>query len=142
MPMKMSKITAVVVALLVLVSNAGVAMTVHYCGGKIASVSSGFSDKETCSTAEAVAEKGCCAKKAETNHKKCCSDKKLNLKGKALDVIVKASENGFTPFVLPVFEPVKFTCVSAVKTQQLPSYYCDANAPPLFKLYHQYIFYA
>jgi hypothetical protein len=138
--MKMSKITAIVVALLVLVSNAGVAMTVHYCGGKIASVSSGFSDKETCAEPKAVAEKGCCAK--ETSHKKCCSDKKLNLKGKALDVVVKASENGFTPFVLPVFEPVDFTYVAAVKTQQLPSYYCDANAPPLFKLYHQYIFYA
>lgn len=140
--MKMSKITAIVVALLVLVSNSGVAMTVHYCGGKIASVSSGFSDKETCSGPKAVVEKGCCAKTAETNHKKCCSDKKLNLKGKALDVIVKASEKGFIPFVLPVFEPVNFTYVASVKAQQLPSYYCDANAPPLFKLYHQYIFYA
>lgn len=138
----MSKITAVVVALLVLVSNAGVAMTVHYCGGKIASVSSGFSDEETCSASETVEEKGCCAKKAETNHKKCCSDKKLNLKGKALDVIVKASENGFTPFVLPVFTTVDFAHIAAVTTKQLPAYYCDAHAPPLFKLYQQYIFYA
>jgi len=141
--MNFKKGIALFVAFLMLVSNAGFAMTVHYCGGKISSISSGFGNKETCEMPEVTAEKACCAKKIETNHKKCCSDKTVNLKGKAIDVIVKmASIDYAAPFVLPVHKPVTFDYAPAIRTEKLPSYYCDAHAPPLFKLYQQYIFYA
>jgi len=92
---------------------------------------------------KAEPEKSCCAKKIETGHKKCCTDKTINLKGKAIDVIVKmASVDYAVPFVLPVDKPIVFGETTPGQARNLPTYYCDAHAPPLFKLYHQYIFYA
>jgi hypothetical protein len=141
--MKFKKGIALAVAFLMLVSNAGFAMTVHYCEGKISSISSGFDNKETCGMPKAAAEKACCAKKIATSHKKCCSDKTVNLKGKAIDIIAKAQTSDFTaPFLVPVFNTAIITFLPIAETATIPAYYCDANAPPLFKLYHQYILYA
>jgi hypothetical protein len=141
--MKVKKGIALLVAFLMLVSNTGFAMTVHYCGGKISSISSGISNKETCEMPKAEAEKACCTKKIEVSHKKCCSDKTVNVKGKAIDIIVKmASADYAIPFVMPVQKPLVFDYAPSVAFQKTPLYYCDAHAPPLFKLYQQYIFYA
>lgn len=141
--MNFKKPIALIVAFLMLVSNTGFAMTVHYCGGKISSISSGFGNEETCEIPEATPEKSCCAKKIEVNHKKCCSDKTVNLKGKAIDVIVKmASFEHAAPFVMPVHKPVVFGYEPTAKAEKITSYYCDAHAPPLFKLYRQFLLYA
>lgn len=141
--MKFKKSLALLVAFLMLVSNSGFAMTVHYCGGKVSSISSGFGNNETCEMPVADAEKSCCAKKVETNHKKCCSDKTVNLKGKAIDIISKAPTSEFTaPFIAPDFAPAAFRLISIDKTTSTAAYDCDANAPPLFKLYQQYVLYA
>ena len=43
---------SLLIALLVLVSNSGLAFNVHYCEGKIASISSVFSDEEVCGTSD------------------------------------------------------------------------------------------
>jgi hypothetical protein len=141
--MNLKKGTALIVAFLMLVSNAGFAMTVHYCGGKISSISSGFSSNESCEIPEIKIEKACCAKKIEISHKKCCSDKVVHFKGNAIDSIVKAfSSEMTTPFVVPAFRPVIFGAAPDVAVKKLPAYHCDAHAPPLFKLYSQYILYA
>ena len=141
--MKFKKSIALLVAFLMLVSNAGFAMTVHYCGGKISSISSGFGNNKTCKKPQPEAEKTCCARKVSAHHKKCCSEKTVNRKAKAIDVIVKmASVNYTLPFVLPANKPVAFADVVWLDAENSPTYYCDAHAPPLFKLYKQYIFYA
>jgi len=148
--MSFKKGIALLVAFLMLVSNTGFAMTVHYCGGKISSISSGTRSVESCEMPELEAEKACCAKKAETDkptieigHKKCCTDKTVNLKGKAIDTILKmASVDYTTPFLMPEQKPVFFGLLESVTVNKIPSYDCDAHAPPLFKLYHQFIFYA
>jgi len=128
-------------AFLLLVSNAGLAFNVHYCGGKIASVSSVFQGGKVCEM-EIPVEKACCAKKIVETKKKCCSDKIVGFK-KSNDVVIKAfSFEIAAPFVIPVLKPLIFTAVSFSQKQQNTTYYCDAHAPPLFKLYSQYIFYA
>ena len=100
---------------------------------------------------KAELEKSCCAKKADSKttelakkkHQKCCSDKTVNLKGKAIDIIVKAPTSDFmVPFVVPVFNTYAYHFVPTAETNTTFTYYCDANAPPLFKLYSQYILYA
>ena len=40
------------------------------------------------------------------------------------------------------YKPIAFLSVPNFKNNQVISYYADANAPPLFKLYNQYIFYS
>lgn len=69
---------SIFIAFFVLVSNSGLAFNVHFCEGKIASVTSVFSDTEVCKI-PVKEEKICCAK-AEPTHEKCCSDKEVNLK--------------------------------------------------------------
>ena len=43
--------------------------------------------------------------------------------------------------VIHSWNPLPIRNVPLVKTAQNLHYYCDSNAPPLFKLYSQFIFY-
>jgi hypothetical protein len=128
-------------ALLILVSNSGLAFSVHYCEGKIASISSVFSKEEVCDMAVMV-EKTCCAKPVIT-HKDCCSDKKINLKNKTEKIIIKTISLDFEP---AYFSDFKYQTFVALETQNSSNdnvaFYCEFNAPPLYKLYCQYTFYA
>lgn len=143
--MNFKKCTSFILALLVLVSNIGLAFNVHYCYGKIAAVSSVFSTEEVCNTEKEVEEaKACCTKKNETDHKKCCTDKLVNLPDKPDDSVIKTFSFNFEmPFVVIECKPVFFITVDAQQKQKAISFYrSEAHAPPLFKLYSQYIFYA
>ena len=102
----------------------------------------GAIDVERAGMPVAPAEKACCAEAAK-DHKSCCKDKTVDLQDKSDDVLVKIFS--VSPGVLvplqqwtPVQNP---TAVPTVK-EQVTSYYCDVHAPPLFKLYSQYTFYA
>ncbi len=44
--------------------------------------------------------------------------------------------------VIQDFKTLGFLSVPNFKSKEVISYYADANAPPLYQLYHQYIFYA
>ena len=45
-------------------------------------------------------------------------------------------------FLVDEWNPIIFSKVSKFEGDRIACYYCDANAPPLFKLYHQFLFYA
>lgn len=133
---------SIVTALLILVSNSGLAFNVHYCEGKIASVSSVFSQEEVCEM-PVVEEQTCCAKKLETSHKKCCSDKKVDLKNKTEKIIIKTISLDFEPAFYSDYKNQIFTVADTQYfANECPAFYCDSNAPPLYKLYCQYTFYA
>jgi hypothetical protein len=138
--MNLKKHISILTALLILVSNSGLAFTVHYCEGKIASVSSVFTQEEVCD-APIIVEKTCCAK-PETTHKKCCSDKKISLKNKTEKIIIKIisldfESAFFSEYNIPAFAAVQI----APSSNDNAAFYCDSNAPPLYKLYCQYTFY-
>jgi hypothetical protein len=133
--MKIKKHISVLLAILILVSNIGVAFNVHYCGDKIASVSL-KSDFQTTST-----EENCCGvfkKKAS-----CCKDKVVHFQKKSENTTLSpiCILSDFTLFI-EEWKPFLFSKKVHFKSQSSNSYYCDAHAPPLFKLYHQFIFYA
>ncbi|WP_284651466.1 HYC_CC_PP family protein [Flavobacterium terrisoli] len=139
--MNFKKHISILTALLILVSNSGLAFTVHYCEGKIASVSSVFSQEEVCDE-PVVVEKTCCAK-PETTHKKCCSDKKINLKNKTEKIIIKTISLDFEPAFFSEYSSHTSAAVQTAKiSNENAAFYCDSNAPPLYKLYCQYTFYA
>lgn len=130
-------------ALLVLVSNTGLAFNVHYCGDKIAAVSSVYYAGKVCEMEKPVVEKPCCAKKIAEQHKKCCKDKVVNLKEKTDGGIFKTfSLQINTPFIIQLWKPITFEPVVITDKVTVTRHYCEANSPPLFKLYSQYIFYA
>lgn len=139
--MNFKKHISLLTALLILVSNSGMAFTVHFCQGKIASVSSVFADEEVCDM-PVVVEKDCCAK-VETTHKECCSDKKVDLKNKTEKIIIKTISLDFEPAYFSEYKNLVFVVAEApIKVDEKPAFYCDSHAPPLYQLYCQYTFYA
>ncbi len=141
--MKFKKHISLLLAFFLLVSNVGFAVDVHYCGGKIASIKPVY-----WKTAESinVAEESCCPPKVSSSIEKkdsCCKDKVLNFQKKSENATVKSIsfQPNFT-FLFEEWNPVVFSENTNFENSRIISYYCDANAPPLFKLYHQYIFYA
>ncbi|MFB9078505.1 hypothetical protein ACFFLS_15605 [Flavobacterium procerum] len=132
--MKFKKCTVLLLAFLLLVSNIGFAIDVHYCGGKIASVSLN-------TTVKAEPEKKCCGSKEKKNS--CCKDKLVKIEKKSDDATLKFFFFQFEfPAVIQDYKPFVFAAVSNFKNKEVISYYSDANAPPLFKLYNQYLFYS
>jgi hypothetical protein len=121
----------------------GFAVDVHYCEGEIASIKPVY-----WKTAEPIntIEKECCPPKSLINIKKnesCCKDKLVHFQKKLENATIKSQS--FQPYFNFLFErnnSLTFSNISILEDKCITSFYCDANAPPLFKLYHQYIFYA
>jgi hypothetical protein len=131
---------SILIAFLVLISSSGLAFNVHFCEGKIASVSSVFTKDDVCEIP--VRQDEACCSKVETSHKKCCSDKEVSLKDKAEKVLVKISLDYNVLFVFTELSPMYFGWYSQIASFGNLSYYCDANAPPFYQLYCQYTYYA
>ena len=133
--MNIKKCTSLFIAFLLLVSNVGLAFNVHYCGGEIASVSVNR-------IAPQQIGKSCCAVKVEKEDS-CCKDKVVNFQKKSDNTILKVFSFA-SPYYFLIKESqiVFFSSKKNLKQTSVASYFCEANAPPLFKLYSQYIFYA
>lgn len=141
--MNLRKSTSLILAFFLLVSNMGFAFNVHFCGGEISSISASYKVDGACKMPKkATSEKKCCAEKAKED-KKCCSDKKVDLKKKSEEVVFKTfSFQAELPFIVNDWKPIVFENQPLSVKQNTIDYCCDANAPPLFKLYSQFIFYA
>lgn len=148
--MQFKKNIILVLAFFILISNSGLAFNVHYCGEKIAAISSVFSNDEVCdvnnsndASKEPInKDESCCAKK-EVTHKKCCSDKELNLKDTSEKFSFKTISFDLDLFVYSITtRSVFFSLDETSVTSNAIAYYCDANAPPLYQLYCQYTLYA
>ena len=131
--MQIKKPLCIFLAFFILVSNIGYALNVHYCDNQIASVS--FN-----TVSPSNLEEDCCGAVAKTSH--CCKDRIVVLQQKSDQALIKSIS--FEAHNM-VFEQEWFAVLS---TAEIPSqksnvvaYYCNSNAPPLFKLYSQYIFY-
>jgi hypothetical protein len=138
--MVFKKHISLLLAFFLLVSNSGLAFNVHFCGEKIAAISSVFSNEEVC-VMPVKAEKSCCAKEKET--KKCCSDKKVNLESKAEKSIIKSVTFDFySVFITNDWKPIVFSETLSICCPQNKDYYCDSHSPPLYDLYCQFTLYA
>jgi hypothetical protein len=126
---------SILLTTLLLVSNLGLAFNVHYCDNEIASI--------TINSAPISKEKvdECCG--IVEKDSKCCNDKVIKAEIKSDQIIVKSLS--FDADFLSVaydWKPVVFVSKINFKQRDNLTYYCDANAPPLYLLYSQYTFYA
>lgn len=124
-----------------LFSNLGLAVNIHYCGNAIEKIELGYASSINC--AAETHEKSCCKEKNETSKKDCCKDQ--TIKQKTDEVVVKVFQSQqFTDFVAPAvykFQPVVLTEINLPK--KIDVTFCfESNAPPLYKLYSQYLLYA
>lgn len=132
--MKSNKRISLFLALLFLVSNVGLAINVHYCNNVIASISLKTSIKENNSCSS------CCEKVEIKSH--CCKDKVFSLEKKIDNEIEKTASFQLDYFFIPCLnQSISFLFLSNFISNKSISYSCDANAPPFYKLYNQYIFY-
>ncbi len=141
--MKFKKHISLFLAFFLLVSNVGFDIDVHYCGGEIASVKPSFwKSFESQNTVE----ESCCIQETSTileENGSCCKDKVVRFQEKFENVTVNSiSFQSDFNFLLEDWHPIVYSEFQNFEINKITSFYCDTNAPPLFKLYHQYIFYA
>jgi len=133
--MILKKQICILLTFLLLFSNLGLAFNVHYCDDKIESVSlSTFSSSSE-------TEDSCCG--VVEKNSKCCNDKIIKAEIKSELILVK-SVSFDAEFIqdYKYWKPLFFSDIFNFKTRDILTYYCDANAPPLYLLYSQYTFYA
>lgn len=141
--MKFNKHISILLTFLILASNMGFAFNVHYCHGEVSSVSFAYKIEEPCNDHHEQEAKSCCAA-AGDSHKKCCKNDLVKLQDDSQDnIIVKSLQLDLSAFyAVEEWKPVMVSAEAPLFLTATPSFYCEAHAPPLFKLYCQYIFYA
>lgn len=139
--MQFKKHISILLIFFLLVSNSGMALTAHFCEGKLAAISAAFKNEEICVVPKKPIEKGCCSKPNQT-HKKCCSDKKITLKSDTEKSTVKTVV--FDLDTIFYQKPVRWNAFVAIPnsiSSKITHFCGDANAPPLYLLYSQFTFY-
>lgn len=125
---------SILLTVFLLISNLGLAFNVHYCGDKIDSVS-----LNTISNSSKTID-DCCG--IVEKDSKCCNDKIIKAENKSDQINVKSLTFDIN-FLATIsdWKPTVFNSKINFKQRENSTYYCDANAPPLYLLYSQYTFY-
>ncbi len=138
--MKYKKYFLFLMSFLIVLSSLGISFNVHFCEGKIAAISSEFSQPKKCEMLAKVDEKKCCKKKIAA--KKCCSDKKVSFKSKTEKITYKTSFTFDSYLVLNEINYVFETPFVSIQNNKKDYYSFESNAPPLYKLFCKLTFYA
>ena len=126
---------SILLTALLLVSNLGLAINVHYCADEIESITINVAPD----SGKVVDE--CCGIVEEEPG--CCNDKIIKAEIKSDQIIVDSfSFDTALHSVVYDWKPKVFISKNHFKQKDNSTYYCDANAPPLYLLYSQYTFYA
>lgn len=132
--MGFQKLTSLFLAFFLFVSNIGLAMNVHYCGDEIASISLNSPSNSN------NVEEGCCGIFEKLSL--CCTDKVVYLEKKTdLATAFTFQIDAFCNFSQKEWQPIISFLTSINEGSCNSKYAFQSNAPPLFKLYSQYIFY-
>lgn len=141
--MQFKRYIGTLLSALILFSNIGLALNVHYCHGNVSSVSLSYNQKDACAE-KAEAKKGACCAAANESHKSCCKNSIVKLQDKTDTAITKSLQLDLAAFyATDVYTPLTVFYANAPVTKKgNPSFYALSNAPPLYKLYCQYVLYA
>lgn len=141
--MYFKKQIAFLLAAFLLFSNVGLAVNMHYCQGKIETVTLSYHFASSPKDHEQDSH-SCCKEKPQKEQKKknCCSDEIVKKAGD--QVIVKVLNFHVDAFVPSGYSSFFFnvTATEFIPKNTFTAFYIDKNAPPLFKLYQQFLLYA
>ena len=148
------KFINILLSALILFSNSGWAISFHYCQDSLSSVSleyitSSISEEDDDSCASMGS---CCASEddedeneTDTSHKKCCDNTAISSSISDSTSVVKALELQLQPFVVSslVFPTLEVVSIpQTVKKAITRDFFMQLNAPPLYELYCQRVFYS
>jgi hypothetical protein len=133
--MLMKKPLSLLLAFFMLLSQFGFAFQVHYCGDSIASV-----QLNALAVTQNVEDDCCGIVEKETS---CCNDKTIQLSKKSDTFIPIQHATTSAILVVSSHTTADWFCPSygSAITPTIPTYYWESHAPPLFKLYSQFIYY-
>ena len=124
---------SIFLAFFLLISNLGLAINVHYCGGKVADVTINRA------TNFIEIEKNCCGKLEKKS--KCCDTKLIKSQEKSDQLVLKTISN-LTEFVITdQWNFIVFSKEIMFHYNVVSAYSFNANAPPLYLLHSQHTFY-
>jgi len=136
--MQLRKSISVVLAFFLLVSSGGWSLNIHYCGGEIASITTFDNINSKCCDHHTET-KACCS--SEEEEEGCCSDDVLQVELEDTVINVFSIDFNYVA-ILPDFDD-SFISIEIEKSfLSHLHYYCESNAPPLYLLYSQLVFYA
>ena len=135
--MNFKKQTSILLSIFLLISHIGYTLTVHYCNNNVAAVSLNMSTIELCDKPTDA----CCA--AKTSKKSCCSNKIIKIDKNKDNFLSKVAPIQllfvvFNPFNI-TFNSIQHFVTTSIK---IIFFYRNSNAPPLYKLNCQLVFYA
>ncbi|MGG7034171.1 MAG: HYC_CC_PP family protein [Flavobacterium sp.] len=134
--MKFQKHISILLAIFLLVSNVGFAFNVHYCGDEVASVDTVYLQLDL----KAI-ENGCSGEKVE-KESNCCRNITFHFQEKSENTLTKSiSFDVDSHFLIVESNKIVVSQIVNSTKNSIASYHYEANVPPFFKLYHQYIFY-
>lgn len=134
--MPFRKSTSLLLAVIFLFSNLGLAFNLHYCHDELAFISIDYQFKEAC----VENQKSCCV--AVDSHASCCSNKIVEIEKKTDHTLVSGFQFDIACPVVAITHPFVFQFRERQVKTNLSQFYCDSNAPPFYKLYCQLVFYA
>lgn len=137
------KSISVLLASMLLFLNMGLGVIAHYCKGELAEISSFYSVAEdSCEMQADLSEKKSCYAKETLIPDSCCENEVISFEENQPKITEFVSFDLFSPAVLTSYAWQGFQ-IEAVSIQEKnkPEYAFESNAPPLYKLYTQYVFY-
>ena len=139
--MNLKKHLSIFLALFILLVNSSASLVLHYCNDQIAYVSLVYQNNKLIDSAS---ENSCCASDSiETEEEGCCSNEEINTENKIDYSILKDFQFDFSAVHFLIETPEFFAkTASFYSNKKNVDYYCNSNAPPIYKLYSQLIFYA
>ncbi|MFY7730234.1 MAG: HYC_CC_PP family protein [Flavobacterium sp.] len=142
--MKLKRYISTLLSALILFANIGLVLNVHYCHGRVSSVSLSYKAKEHCSIPKQQHKKTCCAKAVKVEKKSCCKHNVLKIQDNTDKTIVKSLQLDLGVFYVSELYSNPAPARVAVNRvpQNAPAFYVETHAPPRYKLYCQYVFYA
>ncbi len=129
-------------AIFLLFSNSGLSVNYHYCKGVLEKISLSFPkalDKDCCNKES----HHCQSQVEKKNENKCCKDE--TVKQNSSEQVISKTMQLTNEFVSTDIQYIPASLVSReklVKKDNFVAFYWETNAPPLYKLYNQYLLYA
>lgn len=141
--MNFKKQTSIFLALFILVVNSSASLVLHFCHDEFSYISLVYQEN---SIIDSTVDDSCCspqiAEEDQQEDSGCCSNQEIKVEKKVDYTIFNPFDFKFQAVIFEVVLPI-FNSKEVISTHpQKVDFYCDANAPPLYKLYSQYIFYA
>lgn len=142
--MQKQKYICFILSVFLMFSHIGLAVNIHYCKDVIADVAFDYVSESNLNSYHKQDSDVCCGKKKNDKEEPCCKDEVVKQKvddSKITTNVIQLQVGQFlAPEVYQVVIPESFEL--QIPKSTFVHFYCESNAPPLYKLFRKLIFYA